>query len=335
MTRRSAIIAAMSEERDIILDRPEKKREYHVEGFDGPLDLLLELIKKNNLNIYNIDISLITSEFLAYLDEHGAELTELADFYQMAAELLYIKSRMLLPIETEGDDDDFEDPRQDLVDRLIEYQKYRKYTELLINGRNADVLRVERNENFFLVPFEGKDLFRGVTLDTLMRTFAELISKSSPSSKIFNVYEEVSLDEKKALLIELLDTKEKFTLDDLIVHPDDRMHIICAFMAILEAARNQMIILYQAEEYGTIYIMKRPADWDPAMADEYDDDYDVIEEEHLEDPSDFSILTKEAEEKLRAEEEEEKEEEVEFTGAEEEIDLVEDEGEDDGPDNAQ
>ncbi len=327
----------MDEERDLILDQ-EQKHEYHVEGFDGPLDLLLFLIKKNELNIYNIDISLITGEFLQYLDDHGAELTELADFYEMAAELLYIKSRMLLPIETDIDDDDFEDPRQDLVARLIEYQKYKKYTELLINGRNADSFHVERNENYFLVPFEGKDLFKGVTLDMLMRTFAELITKASPSSKIFNIYEEVSLDEKKALLLELLETKERFTLDDLIVHPEDKMHIICSFMAILEAARNMLIVLYQPEEYGTIYIMARPQDWKAELADEYDEDYDEMVEEHLEDPSDFSILTKEAEEKLRQEEAEAKKEEVEFIGEEEEIDLLEDEiteGEDDDKNDAQ
>ena len=182
------------------------------------------------------------------------------------------------------------------------------------------------------MPFEGKDLFRGVTLDMLMKTFAELITKASPAAKIFNLYEEVSLDEKKALLLELLETKEKFTLNDLIVHMDDKMHIICSFMAILEAARNQMIILYQPEEYGTIYIMARPQDWNPELADEYDEEYDEMVDEHLEDPSDFSILTKEAEEKLRAEEAEAKKEEIEFIGDEEEIDLVEDEieeGEDD------
>ena len=325
----------MGEERDRLLDAAEKKHEYHVEGFDGPLDLLLELIKKNNLNIYNIDISLITGEFIAYIEEHGAELGELSDFYEMAAELLYIKSRMLLPIETEGDDEGFEDPRQDLVDKLLEYQKYRKYTELLVSGRNADVLRVQRNENYFLVPFEGSDLFRGVTLDTLMRTFTRLMTKAAPSSKIFNVFEDVSLEEKHALLIELLETKERFTLDDLIVHPENKMHIICAFMAILEATRNQMIVLYQKDEYGTIYIMKRPPDWDPRLADEYDDEYDTVEREHLADPSDFSILTKEAEERLRAEEEKEREAAVEYIGDEEEIDLMDDEGEDDGPDDAQ
>ena len=133
----------------------------------------------------------------------------------------------------------------------------------------------------------------------------------------------------------LLETKERFTLDDLIVHPENKMHIICAFMAILEATRNQMIVLYQKDEYGTIYIMKRPPDWDPQLADEYDDEYDTVEREHLADPSDFSILTKEAEERLRAEEEKEREAVVEYIGDEEEIDLMDDEGEDDGPDDAQ
>ena len=324
----------MGEERDRLLEK-EEKHEFHVEGFDGPLDVLLVLIKKNELNIYNIDIAILTEEFLAYISEHEAELPELAGFYEMAAELLYIKSRMLLPIETEADDDEFEDPRQDLVDRLIEYQKYRKYTELLVNGRNADTFHVERNENFFLVPFEGKDLFRGVTAEMLMKAFADLIAAASPVQKIFNTYEKVSLEEKKALLLELLENKESFPLIDLVVHPEDRMHIICAFMVILEEAWNQLIVLYQKEEYGTIYIMRRPQDWNPELADEYDDDYDEMVEENLADPSDFSVLTKEAEARLRAEEEEERKEEVEFIGEEEEIDLLEDEVEDSNDDDAQ
>lgn len=329
----------MSDERDVLLDRREEKYEYHVEGFDGPLDVLLFLIKKNELNIYNIDISLITEQFLEYIREHEAEIEELSDFYQMAAELLYIKSKTLLPTEIDNDDDEFEDPRQELVDKLIEYQKYKKYTELLINGRANNSFHIERNENFFLVPFEGKDLFRGVTAEKLLKTFTELMSRREPEaiSKIFNTYEEVSLEEKKALLLELLETKDKFLLDDLIVHPEHKMHIICAFMTILEAAWNHLIILYQPDDFGTIYIVKRPADWDPELADQYDLEYDQMIEEDLADPSDFSILTKEAEERIRKEEEEARKDEVEFIGEEEEIDLDEDEamGGDDGTDDAQ
>ena len=98
--------------------------------FDGPLDLLLFLISKNDANIYDIPISLITEQFLSYISSHSTEIDDLADFYRMAAELLYIKSRLLLPHETELDEE-YEDPRQDLVDRLIDYQKYTKYTDLL------------------------------------------------------------------------------------------------------------------------------------------------------------------------------------------------------------
>ena len=85
--------------------------------FDGPLDLLLFLISKNDANIYDIPISLITEQFLSYISSHSTEIDDLADFYRMAAELLYIKSRLLLPHETELDEE-YEDPRQDLVDRL-------------------------------------------------------------------------------------------------------------------------------------------------------------------------------------------------------------------------
>ena len=99
-----------------VLQTSEKtKHEFHAEGFDGPLDLLLFLISENKINIYNIDVSLITEQFLQYIADHEAELDELADFYKMAADLLYIKSRMLLPVTT-ALDEEYEDPRQELVE---------------------------------------------------------------------------------------------------------------------------------------------------------------------------------------------------------------------------
>ena len=99
--------------------------------FEGPLDLLLFLIRKSEVNIYDIPISQITEQYLTFLDlATKTNLDELTDFFLMAATLLLIKSRMLLPVEISFDDE-LEDPRQELVDRLIEYQKYKKFSELM------------------------------------------------------------------------------------------------------------------------------------------------------------------------------------------------------------
>lgn len=331
----------MSDSFDAILERKEKKS-FHVPGilsdrkdFDGPLDLLLFLISKNDANIYDIPISLITEQFLGYIEENKTEIDDLADFYRMAAELLYIKTKLLLPHETELDEE-YEDPRQDLVDRLIDYQKYRKYTDLLTGVDKGGRIYISRPENLFAIPFEDKELFQGVTLSDLFRTFSDILKKTPPS-KIFNIYQSVSVKEKRALMAELLEDREEINIEDLIVDFNNPLHVICSFMAILEAAKDHTIIFRQEKEYGTIYIMRRPQDWDPSMVDEYDREADIYETENLEDPEDFTILTREAEmrlddlvEKKKEEriEEEPEEEEVEYTGEEETIDM-DDEDEDD------
>ena len=331
----------MSDSFDAILERKEKKS-FHVPGilsdrkdFDGPLDLLLFLISKNDANIYDIPISLITEQFLGYIEENKTEIDDLADFYRMAAELLYIKTKLLLPHEPELDEE-YEDPRQDLVDRLIDYQKYRKYTDLLTGVDKGGRIYISRPENLFAIPFEDKELFQGVTLSDLFRTFSDILKKTPPS-KIFNIYQSVSVKEKRALMAELLEDREEINIEDLIVDFNNPLHVICSFMAILEAAKDHTIIFRQEKEYGTIYIMRRPQDWDPSMVDEYDREADIYEKENLEDPEDFTILTREAEmrlddlvEKKKEEriEEEPEEEEVEYTGEEETIDM-DDEDEDD------
>ena len=331
----------MSDSFDAILERKEKKS-FHVPGilsdrkdFDGPLDLLLFLISKNDANIYDIPISLITEQFLGYIEENKTEIDDLADFYRMAAELLYIKTKLLLPHETELDEE-YEDPRQDLVDRLIDYQKYRKYTDLLTGVDKGGRIYISRPENLFAIPFEDKELFQGVTLSDLFRTFSDILKKTPPS-KIFNIYQSVSVKEKRALMAELLEDREEINIEDLIVDFNNPLHVICSFMAILEAAKDHTIICRQEKEDGTIYIMRRPQDWDPSMVDEYDREADIYEKENLEDPEDFTILTREAEmrlddlvEKKKEEriEEEPEEEEVEYTGEEETIDM-DDEDEDD------
>ena len=313
-----------------------EKHQFHIQEFDGPLDLLLYLIQENKINIYNIDISLITEQFLEYISVHEAELGELSEFYKMAAELLYIKSRMLLPVTTELDET-YEDPREELVERLIEYQMYKKYTDLLMNGGTGDRLYVSRNENFFAVPYDDSELFNGVTLEMLRETYVQLRLKSNSEGKMFNIHEVVSVEEKEVLLFELLDVKERVDLMELFGHadnPDDLvMHIITAFFAILKMSMEKTILIEQEGEFGTIWLRKRPDDWD-----------DVLTERHAHDfedgsglkpakgkASSYSVLTQEALDAIRKAEE--KEEEASRTeedvGEEEEIDLGDDADEED------
>ena len=253
------------------LNKKDNSHSFKTPSFEGPLELLLFLIQKSQINIYDIPIALITEQFLEYINNDDTiELDQLSDFYKMAADLLYIKSRMLLPVDIDYDED-YEDPRQDLVQQLLEYQKYRKYTELLTNTANSDDLYIERKKSTFMIPFDDQQLFENITLNKLLKTFTSIMEKISPA-KVFNVYEEVSVNEKLALMNEIFENKDELTIEELIVHLDKPLHIICAFMAILEACKFKMIYIAQKIPYETIIIKKRS---DVTIKD---DEADLIDE---------------------------------------------------------
>ena len=132
-----------------------KKRSYVAGQFEGPLDLLLYLVKESEINIYDIPIAEITEQYLDYLDYAvQTDLSDLSEFYKWAAKLLEIKSRMLLPVEIEYEDDEMEDPRLELVEKLIEYQKFKKLTELMEQKEETSEWSFERNKIQRVLPFE-------------------------------------------------------------------------------------------------------------------------------------------------------------------------------------
>lgn len=272
----------MSEQTELVDDKiqEEGKQTFKTAAFEGPLDLLLFLIQKSEINIYDIPISQITEQFLDYLKnvkEGELDLNAMSDFYKMAADLIYIKSRMLLPVEVDYDEE-YEDPRQELVDRLLDYQKFKKYTELLTGGATNGQIYVERKKADFLIPFDDQELFEGVDLSLLREAFLQLMAKKN-MSKVFNVYETVTVNEKLTLMMELFETKEKITLLDIIIYPDKIMHIICSFMAILEGCKFRMIRIRQDKPFDTIYIWKKKSD---TLSDEEADEIDEMYEESIE-----------------------------------------------------
>lgn len=264
--------------------------EFHTQTFDGPLDLLLSFIQKAEVNIYDIPIASITDQFLEYL-HHAKEvgLGDLSEFYKMAAELLWIKSQMMLPVEVEFDEE-YVDPREELVERLLEYSKYKKYTELLMGNDANNEIVIERKPSEFVLPFSDSELWEDVTVKDLLDTYLQMLKNlDSIDEKVFNVYEEVSENEKIALLNELLDKKETIKFSDLIVNMKSAQHIICSFLAVLEAIKDKMIIVEQPKLFGEMTISKRPIDWNPNLADDYDSEYDEIVKNHLEDSDNFNI----------------------------------------------
>lgn len=233
------------------------KSKFILEDFEGPLDLLLFLIRKSEVNIYDIPIAQITEQYLSFLElATKNNLDDLTDFFLMAATLLLIKSRMLLPVEISFDDE-LEDPRQELVDRLIEYQKYKKFSELMAVKEEESEWYIERNKKQAVLPFpEDDELWEKIDVWDLLSTFSTIVSSLS-TERIIDLYEEVSVNEKLSLINELLERRGEFLFTDLIVKENSSMDIICAFLAILESVKARNIIILQNKLFGDIKIKNR------------------------------------------------------------------------------
>ncbi len=231
------------------------KQQFKLEHFEGPLDLLLFLIRKNEVNIYDIPVSLITEQYLEFLSyATRVDLENITEFYLMAATLLYIKSRMLLPVDVDLEEE-IEDPRKGLVEKLIDYQKYKKLGELMDSRREESEWSIEREKSQRILPFEDEEIWQQVSVWDLLKTFSTIIASVS-TEKIIDLYEEVSINEKIALIHELLETRDEFRFTDLL-RSASVMEVVCSFLAILESVKAKVIGVYQNRLFGDILIRVR------------------------------------------------------------------------------
>ncbi len=238
------------------------KRKFIAGEFEGPLDLLWYLIHKSEINIYDIPIANITEQYLEYLDyATQTDLGDLSEFYKWAAMLLNMKSKMLLPVEINYDDEEVEDPRDELVEKLIEYQKFKKLSELMEQKEDNSDWNYERSKIQRVLPFEEsdnewKEVDTWELLQQMQKLFKTMVSRYS-NEKILNMYEEISVNEKITLMNELFEKNNECMFTDLITREGNEMDIICAFMAILEAVKFRMITIMQNRLFGDIKICKR------------------------------------------------------------------------------
>ena len=238
------------------------KHKYKAGEFEGPLDLLWTLIRESKVNIYDIPIAQITEQYLEYLDYAvQTDLGDLSEFYSWAAKLIYIKSRMLLPVEVAYDDEDEEDPRAELVEKPIEYQKFKKLSSLMEEQEDDSEWNFERKKIQRVLPFDdSEDMWEEVDTWELLQQMQDIfksIMKQYSNEKILNMYEEISVNEKITLMNELLEDKKECMFTDLLTRPGNEMDVICAFMAILEAVKFRMITIFQNKLFGDIKICAR------------------------------------------------------------------------------
>jgi segregation and condensation protein A len=228
------------------------QHKFKLNEFEGPLGLLLHMIRKNEINIHDIPIAQITEQYLEYVRfAENMNLEHLTEFHTMAATLLYIKSRTLLPVEMNEDADE-EDPRTELVERLIEYQKFKKLSELIEEKGKENEWIVERRKLQHLPTFFDDNMWEKAVIWDLLKTFSSL-TMNLPAERIIDLYEEVTVNEKTALLAELLENQGECIFTDLIIHAG-ALDVVCAFLAVLEAVKMRMITIFQNRLFGDMQI---------------------------------------------------------------------------------
>lgn len=237
-----------------------------LDAFEGPLDLLLHLIDKNKIDIYDIPIVEITNQYMEYIKEmEKQDLNVMSEFLLMAATLLDIKCRMLLPkeINEEGEE---EDPRAELVEQLLQYKMY-KYMSYELRDRQMEGERIlYREQNLpdevqnFVEPVDLDKLLDGVTLNKLNQIFRDVIRKQNdkidPVRSHFGKIEkeEVTLPEKLEYVEEYAKKTKKFSFRKLLSRQSSKTQIVVTFLAILELMKMGKISIEQEQLFDDIEI---------------------------------------------------------------------------------
>ena len=228
--------------------------------FEGPLDLLLYLVKKNEIDIYDIPIALITEQFLEYVNAMRREQLESAgEFILMAATLMRIKARMLLP-RPELDDDEFEDPRRELVLKIIEYQQFKEIAEHLRERESASRLVFSRGYQEWIeadrVAAEEEPENRA-SLSDLLRAFAVVMAQAARDRVHHLEPISVSIEEKVDFIRRCLRKDGQTSFRELFVPGEPRSHWIVTFVALLEMTREGEIRIRQIDRFGEIHVFAR------------------------------------------------------------------------------
>lgn len=236
--------------------------EVKLDAFEGPLDLLLHLIEKNKVNIYDIPIREITDQYLAYVNAMQQENLEVvSEFLVMAATLLDIKSRMLLPAPQE---EETEDPREELVERLLEYKLYKTMAaELRTCQEDAELhlykeATVPKEVLAYQEPVDVQALFSNVTLDRLEGLFREVMKRKEdrvdPVRSRFGTIqkEKVRLSDKIRQVQHMGKQQKRFSFVELLEKQPEKTAVIVTFLAVLELVKAGQITAVQEELFGDI-----------------------------------------------------------------------------------
>ncbi len=229
--------------------------EIKINEFEGPLDLLLHLIKESKMDIFDLKIEVITDQYLEYINKMEEMNLDIASSYLvMAAELIEMKSRMLLPRHDE-DEEQEEDPQEQLVNRLIEYQRYKDLT------KEFKELEEERHKVYTKSPENIKEYLpevevisnTDVTLDDLIKAFQKFLERQKENEPLSTkvTKKEMSVEDRRKSIRNILKKKHKFNFLELF-DVLTKEYVVVTFLAILEMARQNELIIVQESNFGEI-----------------------------------------------------------------------------------
>jgi segregation and condensation protein A len=226
--------------------------------FEGPLDLLLYLVKKDHLNIYDIPIAQVTQQYMAYLELMKLlDLNIAGEFLVMAATLMQIKSQMLLPAEPGQQAEEEEDPRAELVKRLLEYEKFKEIAENLrqMETGQREVFKRPKSTDAKEANIETEVYFEASIFD-LISAFSSAM-ENVPKEVFYEVIkDEFTIEEKIHQILHLLLVKPVLTISELFKETKNKIEIVVNFLAILELIRMKEIVAFQKEHFGDIQISR-------------------------------------------------------------------------------
>ena len=230
---------------------------FKILDFEGPLDLLLHLIKQEEMDIMDIEIVTLTNQYLAYIENmESLNIVVASEYLTLASELIYLKSRYLLPKEKEADEDEeFISAKENLINRLIEYKNYKEMTGVFKN------LEEKRKEVFTKVPSSLKEFEIGevkvsqdITLDDLLQAFSKYLERKKYleplSTKVTT--KEMSVEERSHEIRTLLKEKGKVEFFDLFENVS-KPYVVITFLSILEMAKNKELVITQENNFDKIY----------------------------------------------------------------------------------
>ena len=247
-----------------------------IEAFQGPLDLLLYLIKKQNIDILNINVAEITDQYMAYVELMESSQFELAaEYLVMAAMLAEIKSRMLLPrqenLEAEEDD-----PRMELIKRLQEYERFKKAA-----ARLDELPRMNRDLHRAIATppkMERVTIDPDVDLKDVLVSLAQVLRRADMFGSHQIHRETLSTREKMSELLVRINDKKFVPLSSLLIREEGRLGVVVTFLAIMELLKGSMIEIVQSEPFAPIHVKARTLSEQPVLTSDFDDDLDSKQE---------------------------------------------------------